>query len=128
MTEAHFHTSQLDDIRMRLASMGSGPLVLFCPGGPESWYSWRRQMAAVAAAGYRAVAVLMVNTARYCGFTGRYEGLEKLYAQCRSKGLVVLGFPSNDFSRQVPGSSAQIADFRITQKSEIWATDGVPKN
>ena len=56
MTEAPFDTLQLDDIRMRVASMGSGPLVLFCHGWPESWYSWRHQMAAVAAAGYRAVA------------------------------------------------------------------------
>ena len=56
-------------------------------------------------------AVLVVNTTSCCGFTGQYEGLEKLYAQYRSKGLVVLGFPSNYFGRQVPGSSAQTADF-----------------
>lgn len=56
MIEAPFDTLQLDDIRMRVASQGSGPLVLFCHGWPESWYSWRHQMAAVAAAGYRAVA------------------------------------------------------------------------
>ena len=41
---------------MRVATQGEGPLVLFCHGWPESWYSWRHQMAAVAAAGYRAVA------------------------------------------------------------------------
>lgn len=56
MTEPRLETLQLDDIRMRIASMGRGPLVLFCHGWPESWYSWRHQMAAVAAAGYRAVA------------------------------------------------------------------------
>jgi len=56
MTEPILETLQLDDIRMRFASQGSGPLVLFCHGWPESWYSWRHQMAAVAAAGYRAVA------------------------------------------------------------------------
>ena len=56
MTTAILRTVRLDDIRMRVASQGEGPLVLFCHGWPESWYSWRHQMAAVAAAGYRAVA------------------------------------------------------------------------
>lgn len=56
MTEPVLETLQLDDIRMRIATQGSGPLVLFCHGWPESWYSWRHQMAAVAAAGFRAVA------------------------------------------------------------------------
>jgi len=56
VTPAILRTVQLDDIRMRFAEQGSGPLVLFCHGWPESWYSWRHQMAAVAAAGFRAVA------------------------------------------------------------------------
>jgi pimeloyl-ACP methyl ester carboxylesterase len=56
MEQPELHTFQLDDIRMRVAMQGSGPLVLFCHGWPESWYSWRHQMAAVAAAGFRAVA------------------------------------------------------------------------
>ncbi len=56
MNEPVLETLQLGDIHMRVASQGSGPLVMFCHGWPESWYSWRHQMAAVAAAGYRAVA------------------------------------------------------------------------
>jgi pimeloyl-ACP methyl ester carboxylesterase len=56
MNEPILETLQLGDIRMRVAIQGTGPLVLFCHGWPESWYSWRHQMAAVAAAGYRAVA------------------------------------------------------------------------
>lgn len=60
---------------------------------------------------YAGKVVLVVNTASYCGFTGQYEGLEKLFAYYQAKGLVVLGFPSNDFGRQEPGSSRQIADF-----------------
>ena len=54
--------------------------------------------------------VLIVNTASYCGFTQQYEGLETLYKRYSKRGLVVLGFPSNDFGQQEPGSSKQIAD------------------
>lgn len=59
---------------------------------------------------YAGRVVLVVNTASYCGFTSQYEGLESLYAQSKDRGLVVLGFPSNDFSQE-PGSNQEIAAF-----------------
>jgi len=60
---------------------------------------------------FRGKVLLVVNTASECGFTPQYEGLEKLYRRYRDRGLVVLGFPANDFGGQEPGSNRQIADF-----------------
>jgi glutathione peroxidase len=59
---------------------------------------------------YAGQVVLVVNTASFCGFTPQYKSLEALYDKYKDKGLVVLGFPSNDFSQE-PGNNQKIADF-----------------
>ena len=56
-------------------------------------------------------ALLVVNTASQCGFTPQYKGLEKLWRQYKDKGLVVLGFPCNQFGKQEPGDEGEISQF-----------------
>lgn len=60
---------------------------------------------------YKGKVLLIVNVASKCGFTYQYEGLQNLYAKYKNQGLVVLGFPCNQFMFQEPGSEAEIAQF-----------------
>ncbi len=59
----------------------------------------------------RGKVILVVNTASACGFTPQFAGLEQLWQDYRDKGLVIVGFPSNEFGNQDPGSNEQIAEF-----------------
>lgn len=60
---------------------------------------------------YQGKVIVVVNTASKCGFTDQYDDLEKIYKEYKDQGLVVLGFPSNDFANQEPGTEKQIKDF-----------------
>jgi glutathione peroxidase len=60
---------------------------------------------------FRGKVVLIVNTASKCGFTPQFEGLEKLWQSHGSKGLVIVGFPCNQFGHQDPGADSEIASF-----------------
>jgi glutathione peroxidase len=62
-------------------------------------------------AAYKGKVVLVVNVASQCGFTPQYAGLQKLYAEFKDQGFVMLGFPCNQFGGQEPGSATQIATF-----------------
>ena len=64
---------------------------------------------------YKGQVVLVVNTASRCGYTDQYDDLEKLYAEYKDRGLTVIGFPSNDFGNQEPGTEKKIKNFcRLT--------------
>lgn len=86
---------------------------------------------------YAGKVVLVVNTASFCGFTPQYKSLEALYERHKGRGLVVLGFPSNDFGAQEPGTSQQIAEFcentfgvrfPMFAKSRVAASAGAAQN
>ena len=64
---------------------------------------------------YAGKVLLVVNTASECGYTPQYEGLEKLYGKYKDRGLMVLGFPMNDFGGQEPGSNKKISEFCVNQ-------------
>ena len=64
---------------------------------------------------YRGKVVLVANTASACGFTPQYAGLEQIWQDYRDRGLVVLGFPSDDFGGQEPGSAEEIREFCDTR-------------
>jgi glutathione peroxidase len=80
---------------------------------------------------YAGKVLLVVNTASQCGYTPQYEGLEALYRKYRVRGLVVLGFPSNDFGGQEPGSNKDIASFCVNQYAvdfPVFAKTELKKN
>jgi len=84
---------------------------------------------------FKGKAVLVVNTASFCGYTPQYEGLQSLWESYKDQGLIVLGVPSNDFGRQEPGSNSEIKDFcqtnfsvnfPMTSKQRVKGNDAHP--
>ena len=68
-------------------------------------------------AAHKGKAVLLVNVASQCGYTGQYSGLQSLYESMEDKGLVVIGVPCNDFGGQEPGTESEIKDFCTSRYS-----------
>jgi glutathione peroxidase len=80
---------------------------------------------------YAGKVLLVVNTASQCGFTPQYEGLEALYRKYKARGLVVLGFPMNDFGGQEPGSNKEISTFCVNEYAidfPMFAKTGLKTN
>jgi glutathione peroxidase len=84
---------------------------------------------------YRGKAILVVNTASFCGFTRQYANLQSVWSRYRDRGLVVLAVPSNDFGNQEPGSEAEIkqfcevnfdVDFPLTAKANVTGSEAHP--
>ena len=84
---------------------------------------------------YKGKVVLVVNVASKCGFTPQYQGLEKLYKEFKSSGLVILGFPCNQFGSQEPGNDSEIkqfcsltydVSFPIMSKINVNGSDSAP--
>ena len=104
-------TSLTDLVALLPATSYAQPAPAACPALLQKTFNRLQDDAPQNLCQYAGKVLLVVNTASYCGFTPQYEGLEKLYANYSAQGLVVLGFPSNDFGQQEPGKSKEIADF-----------------
>ena len=70
---------------------------------------------------YKGKVILIVNTASKCGFTPQFAGLEKLYKEYKDKGLEILGFPSNQFNEQDPGTNEEIQEFCKVNPQPLFA-------
>jgi glutathione peroxidase len=97
-----------------MISLASAFATVVSAAGPASLYDMKTQtlLGKPADLGdYRGKVTLVVNVASYCGYTPQYKGLEALHRDLKDKGFAVLGFPSNDFGEQEPGTAEEIATF-----------------
>ena len=93
------------------SAKASAASVKACPGLLQGTYPRLQDESPQSLCQYAGQVILVVNTASYCGFTRQYDGLERIYERYKGQGLVILGFPSNDFGQQEPDSNQKIADF-----------------
>src|SRR6267378_6648021 len=97
-----------------MISLASAFATVMTAAGPASIYDLKTQTLFGKPADlgdYRGKVTLVVNVASYCGYTPQYKGLEQLHRELKDKGFAVLGFPSNDFGEQEPGTAEEIATF-----------------
>ena len=94
-----------------MLAMTLPPAAAPTPPAPSTTSSRPSRAASCRSAQWRGKALLVVNTASFCGFTPQYEGLQALWERYEAKGLVVIGVPSNDFGEQEPKAEAEILGF-----------------
>lgn len=95
-------------------ALAAAPAAVAPKGNPMSFFDFKTNSLdgkPADLAQYKGKVVVVVNTASACGYTPQYEGLEKLYEEMKDQGVVVLGFPSNDFGGQEPGTHEEIKKF-----------------
>ena len=95
----------------KLAATGSEPADSAAAQDVYSLSADSLEGASVALGDYRGKVTLMVNVASRCGYTRQYAGLQKLHSELKDRGFAVLGFPSNEFGGQEPGTAAEIREF-----------------
>jgi glutathione peroxidase len=104
------HIQLLHRLVMAALLLSAAPLSQACPATLNHTLLRLQDEKPQSLCQYAGKVVLAVNTASYCGFTRQYKGLEALHERYQAEGLVVLGFPSNDFAQE-KGSNQEIADF-----------------
>ena len=97
-----------------IAAIGAALLLVGCNSGKTTMYDFTavaNDGSEVNFSDYKGDVLLVVNTASKCGFTPQYDGLEELYKQYKDRGLVIVGFPCDQFGHQEPGTNEEIVEF-----------------
>jgi glutathione peroxidase len=92
------------------AAAAAAPATASCPALLQHTFNRLQTGEPQSLCQFQGKVLLVVNTASYCGYTPQYEGLEAMYRKYKDRGLVIVGFPSNDFSQE-PGTNKEVAEF-----------------